>query len=99
MAFDAGDSWTLDQGGQNGLAKESADRGLGVGRQGVEQLVGVQAGGLHEFPGGVDDALGHVSLQGFGLEGLCDVGEALSALGEDCGVGSVQMLVFRGFET
>ena len=81
------------------LAEESAHGGLGVGREGVEQLVGVKAGVLHELTGGVDDALRHVALQGLGLEGLCDVGEALSALGEDCGVGSVQMLVFRGFET
>jgi hypothetical protein len=46
------------------------------------------SGGLHEFAGGVDDALRHVALQGFGLEGLGDVGEALGGLGVDGGVGS-----------
>jgi hypothetical protein len=70
------------------LAEESAHRGLGVGREGVEELVGVEAGGLHEFAGGVDDTLGHVALQGFGFEGLSDVGEALGGLGVDGGVGS-----------
>lgn len=70
------------------LAKESANGGLSVGREGVEQLVGVEAGGLHELAGGVDNALSHVALQGLGLEGLCDVGEALRGLGVDGGVGS-----------
>ena len=70
------------------LAEESAHGSLGVGREGVEQLVGVEAGGLHEFAGGVDDALRHVALQGFGLESLGDVGEALGGLGVDGGVGS-----------
>jgi hypothetical protein len=70
------------------LAEESAHGSLGVGRKSVEQLVGVEASGLHEFAGGVDDALRHVALQGFGLEGLGDVGEALGGLGVDGGVGS-----------
>ena len=70
------------------LAEESANGGLSVGRESVEQLVGVEAGGLHEFAGGVDDALGHVALQGLSLEGLCDVGEALRGLSVDGGVGS-----------
>ena len=63
------------------LAEESAHGSLGIGRQGVEQLVGVKTGGLHELAGGIDDALRHVALQGFGLEGLRDVGEALRGLG------------------
>lgn len=70
------------------LAEEGAHGSLGVGREGVEQLVGVEAGGLHEFAGGVDDALRHVALQGFGFERLSDVGEALRGLGVDGGVGS-----------
>ena len=70
------------------LAEEGAHGGLGVGREGVEQLVGVKAGVLHELTGGVDDALRHVALQGLGLEGLCDVGEALRGLGMDGGVRS-----------
>ena len=70
------------------LAEEGAHGGLGVGREGVEQLVGVKAGVLHELTGGVDDALRHVTLQGLGLESLCDVGEALRGLGVDGGVGS-----------
>ena len=70
------------------LAEESAHGGLGIGRQGVEQLVGVEAGGLHELAGGGDDALRHVALQGFGFEGLGDVGEALRGLCVDGGVGS-----------
>ena len=70
------------------LAEEGAHGGLGVGREGVEQLVGVKAGVLHELTGGVDDALRHVTLQGLGLESLCDVGEALRGLGMDGGVRS-----------
>lgn len=70
------------------LAEEGAHGGLGVGREGVEQLVGVKASVLHELTGGVDDALRHVALQGLGLEGLCDVGEALRGLGVDGGVRS-----------
>ena len=70
------------------LAEEGANSGLGVGREGVEQLVGVEAGVLHELAGGVDNALGHVALQGLGLEGLGDIGEALRGLGVDGGVGS-----------
>ena len=77
------------------LAEESANGSLRVGRQRVEQLVGVQTRGLHEFPRGVDDALGHVALQGLGLEGLSNVGEALGSLGEDGRVGSRRVLVFR----
>ena len=81
------------------LAEESANCGLGVRRQGVEQLVGVQTGGLHEFPGGINDALGHVALQGLGLEGLCDVSEALSSLGENGRVRSMRVLVFRKLQS
>lgn len=72
------------------LAEESAHGSLSVGREGVEQLVGVKTGGLHELAGGVDDALSHVALQGFGFKGLRDVGEALRGLGVDGGVGSGQ---------
>ena len=78
--------------------EESANCGLGVRRQGVEQLVGVQTGGLHEFPGGINDALGHVALQGLGLEGLCDVSEALSSLGENGRVRSMRVLALRSCE-
>lgn len=70
------------------LAEEGTHGGLGVGREGVEQLVGVKAGVLYELTGGVDDALRHVALQGLGLEGLCDVGEALRGLSVDGGVRS-----------
>jgi len=68
------------------LAEEGAHGGLSVGRQGVEQLVGVEARVLHERAGGVDDALRHVALQSFSFEGLRDVGEALGGLGVDGGV-------------
>jgi hypothetical protein len=48
--------------------------------------MGVKAGHGDEFLAGLDGALGGGALEGFGLEGLGDVGEALGGLGEDGGV-------------
>jgi hypothetical protein len=72
------------------LREERAHGGLSVGLQSVQQLVGVEASVLHELPRGVDDALRHVALQGFGFERLGDVGKALCCFGVDGGVGSVR---------
>jgi hypothetical protein len=38
-------------------------------------------------------------LQGLGLEGLCDVSEALSSLGENGRVRSMRVLVFRKLQS
>jgi hypothetical protein len=68
------------------LSEERANGGLGVRRQALQQLLRVQTGVLHQFARGVDDALSHVALQGFGFEGVRDVVEALSCFGVHGGV-------------
>jgi hypothetical protein len=68
------------------LGEERANGGLGVGRQALQQLLRVQTGVLHQFACGVDDALGHIALQGFGFEGVGDMVEALRCFGVHGGV-------------
>ena len=67
-------------------AKISADGVLRLRGQVEEQLAGVQAGGLDQLLGCADDLAGDVALEGLGLEGQSDMGEALGSLGQDSGV-------------
>jgi hypothetical protein len=70
------------------LSEERANGSLSVRRQALQQLLRVQTSILHQFARGVDDALRHVALQGFGFEGVGDVVEALGCFGVHGGVGS-----------
>ena len=77
------------------LPKERAHRLLRLRRQIRQQLVGVQAGSCDQLFRSAYDTAGGLALQGLGLKGLRDEGEAFRGLGHDGWILPITSLVSR----
>jgi len=77
------------------LPEKHAHRLLRLRWQIRQQLVGVQAGSCDQLFRSAYDTAGGLALQGLGLKGLRDEGEAFRGLGHDGWILSIVSLVSR----